>query len=48
MEYQPFLDMHLLISDELIEAIYILSKASLQLVLGIAALIFSWVWLRRY
>lgn len=46
MNYQPFLDMHLLVSDELLEAIPILFKASLGLVLGIALTVISFKLLR--
>ena len=48
MNYQPFLDMHLLVSDELLEAIPILFKASLGLLLGIFLALGSFKLLKNY
>ena len=48
MEYQPFLDMHLLVSNELLEAIPILFNAFLQLVLGIVLTIGGFKLLKNY
>lgn len=47
MEYKPFLDMHILVSDDLLKALPPIIEAILLTILSIVLAVFALIWLRK-